>query len=82
MSKYDPLYRFLCQTIQRTVTLTFEQLERILGFALPKTARARVQWWANETGADTRHIQCKAWASAGFAAHPNLTAAKVTFSKN
>jgi hypothetical protein len=81
MSKYDPLHRFFCRAIQKTVTMTFGQMEGVLGFALPKTAKKREQWWANETVMDTRHVQCKAWMSAGFHAHPNLTAQTVTFSK-
>ena len=65
MSKYDPLYHWLhCQTT-KIVPATFSQLEMILGFNLPATARHRCEWWANETGA-TRHVQCRAWLDAGY----------------
>jgi hypothetical protein len=81
MSKYDPLCRFFGRATQKAVTMTFEQVEGILGSALPETARKREQWWANESTTATRHVQCKAWVGAGFHAHPNLTSQTVTFSK-
>jgi hypothetical protein len=68
MSVYDPLYKWLSAKSASGVTClsaTFEQIETVLGFELPETARKKSQWWANETG-DTRHVQCRAWLDAGF----------------
>jgi hypothetical protein len=65
MGKYDPLYRWLRQQGAKNVPATFSQLESILGFELPPTARGRTEWWANEAG-DTRHVQCRAWLDAGY----------------
>jgi hypothetical protein len=59
MSIYDPLYQFLCRATQTAIRMTFEQLEGVLGFALPKTAKQRQQWWGNETAAETSHVQCR-----------------------
>jgi hypothetical protein len=68
MSKYDPQYKWLCAKSARGISIvpaTFLQIEMILKSKLPSTARNNERWWANETGA-TRHVQCKAWLSAGF----------------
>ena len=65
MNRYDPLYKWLSSTSGRKVSATFDQIEAVLGFTLPRTARARPQWWANEAG-NTRHVQCRAWLDAGF----------------
>lgn len=47
--------------------MTFADIERTLGALLPKSAN-RPEWWANETGPNSRHVQCRAWLSAGFRA--------------
>jgi hypothetical protein len=68
MSIYDPLYKFLCLKSASGISIvpaTFKQIESVLGFTLPDTARNNPQWWGNETG-DTRHAQCRAWLNAGF----------------
>ncbi|HEV2132737.1 MAG TPA: hypothetical protein VGR47_00605 [Terracidiphilus sp.] len=68
MSKYDPLYNFLCAEASKgahNVPLSFEQMEVILGFFLPDTASRRSQWWGNERGS-SRHVQQNAWINAGY----------------
>lgn len=67
MSKYDPLYRFL-QDIQVNVgekTITFSEMERILGFKLPKSAYVYRQWWANSTSPQ-QHPHAQSWLAAGW----------------
>lgn len=81
MGKYHPLYQFLSRAIQRTLTLTFEELERILGFLLPATARKRQQWWGNEDTSNTRHTQRRAWLDAGFHVNVDMTNQTATFSR-
>lgn len=81
MSKYDPLYKWLLEAKGRSVTATFKELEQLLGFTLPETARERPQWWGNELSQDTRHTHCKAWIDAGFHAHPDLAKHAVVFKK-
>lgn len=39
------------------IPATFQQVERILGFVLPATARQKPQWWENNP---TRHVQARA----------------------
>ncbi len=67
MSKYDPLYKWLCAQATRKVTkipLKFEQVEAILGLVLPDTARTNPQWWANESD-PSRHVQRDALMNIG-----------------
>lgn len=65
MSQYHPLSRWLDSLLSNEIALTFQQVELILGFPLPRTARERPQWWANEAS-NTRHVQCNSWTCAGF----------------
>jgi hypothetical protein len=68
MSIYEPLFKSLCLKSaggMRTIPATFKQIEAVLGFTLPDTARKSPKWWGNENG-DTRHVQCRAWLNAGF----------------
>ncbi len=48
-SKYEPLKDYLhCrEKSERTLTLSFDDVERILGQSLPFTARVDRPWWAN-----------------------------------
>lgn len=66
MPQYEPLYRWLNGNPNQRVNATFHELEAVLGVRLPRTARNRRQWWANEHAATTKHIQCHAWLQAGF----------------
>jgi hypothetical protein len=45
--------------------MTFRDLELVLRAMLPRSAE-RPQWWANENLETTRHVQSRAWLSAGF----------------
>jgi len=68
MSAYNPLFKLLSLKSaggMKIVSVTFSQIEAVLGFALPDTARNNPHWWGNVTG-DTRHVQCRAWLNAGF----------------
>lgn len=78
MSVYAPLERRLSQADQDAVTLSFEEIERVLGRKLPQSAydeRIKRQWWANT---DT-HSQAKAWLKAGRKARLNVAENQVTF---
>jgi hypothetical protein len=64
MSKYDPLRRYLEQSLAPEIVLSFAEIEAILGGALPASARRHRAWWANEqTGS---HSHCRSWLDAGF----------------
>lgn len=64
MAKYDPLNLFLASTDDVVVTLSFAEIERLLGDMLPASARKHAAWWANET--DGNHVEARAWLDAGF----------------
>jgi hypothetical protein len=64
-SKYQPLADFLAASAISEHTLTFRQIELILGSSLPDTATHppdKHQWWAN----DRTHSQARAWLGVGW----------------
>jgi hypothetical protein len=75
-SKYDPLKAHLAGRPRGEFTLSFREMEQVLGFELPKSA-ARPQWWANVEGG--QHVQTKAWRDAGFDAFLVAGSRKVRF---
>jgi hypothetical protein len=64
MSKYAALGQFLDSQRGQQVPLSFREIEALLGFALPKSAREFPPWWANQ--ADGGHSQCRAWMAKGW----------------
>ncbi len=65
MAKYDPLESYLTRHGGEEFELAFEEMERIIGTALPASA-SRPQWWANEADPASRHVQRTAWRNAGY----------------
>jgi hypothetical protein len=63
MSKYDPLRQFLESRSAEQVPMTFADVERVLGFPLPPSAKAHPTWWSNNTGT---HVGVRAWRDAGW----------------
>ena len=62
-SKYHPLYLHLQQSEADEVKLLFDEIESLIGRALPPTARTQRAWWSNrQRGA----VQAVAWMSAGY----------------
>jgi len=66
MSKYSPITEFLNnQTAEkRDLTVSFDTLEEILGFSLPKSAHTHRPWWANEKAGS--HSHARSWIEAGW----------------
>ena len=66
-SKYEPLRAHLAGLTAdtREITLTFVELEKILGFPLPNSATKYRPWWANQTDTSNRS-QAAAWMSGGW----------------
>jgi len=78
MSKYKPLAEFLGGHAPDQWSISFDALEKTLGFSLPKAAREKAGWWSNDEEAPKPHA--KAWLDAGWRADPvDLDAARVTF---
>lgn len=62
MSKYEALARHLRGSAGR-IEVNFEDVEEILGYPLPASARRHAAWWSNSGGT---HVQSQAWLSAGY----------------
>jgi len=63
MSKYDPLASKLRSIPHGEWRTTFNSLERLLGFALPKAARTHRAWWSNN---GSNNVMTKVWLGAGW----------------
>ena len=63
--KYAPLYRHLAALTAPELRVSFAELEAILGFELPASARLYRPWWSNQKrGAG--HSHALAWQAAGW----------------
>ena len=49
-SKYQRLYTHLCSLAAKEWKVSFSEIESILGFDLPPSARLHRPWWANQGG--------------------------------
>jgi DNA-binding XRE family transcriptional regulator len=77
-SKYYPLYKFLEQSREDEVVLTFTAVESLLQSALPPSARRQRGWWSNRES--SRALQAAAWRSAGYEmSELNLEEGRVVF---
>lgn len=63
MSKYAPLKRHLEGRSTTEAPMSFTQVEQILGFRLPASARKHPPWWANTRGT---HVHAASWLDAGW----------------
>jgi hypothetical protein len=79
MSKYGNFARFLGSRDTDRVRLSFSEIEEILRFPLPASARKYRAWWAN----DRSHVEAASgWMNLGWkVASVDLSAATVTFEK-
>ena len=77
--EYRGLAEYLLSTNETRVALSYSQIEDILGFALPDTARKFKQsYWANtET-----HSYASSWMAVGYKARVDTKSDTVTFIKN
>jgi hypothetical protein len=76
--KYEPLKRHLEGVFQHgEVRLGFVEIERILGFGLPRSAHDHQAWWSNTRAG---HSHAAAWLGAGWkTAALDLAARQVSF---
>lgn len=76
---YKPLKDFLAERGDRSICLSFEDIERLIGRPLPASAKGGMsrQWWSNAAS----HSQAKAWLSLGRKAKLDLGNSMVTFSR-
>lgn len=75
--KYSALSRLLAETDADSLNLSFAEIERVLGFELPTSARRHQAWWANT---EKGHSHARAWLSIGWVTVGlSLSAGRVTF---
>lgn len=64
MGKYDPLAKHLKDLPRDEWKPSFEEIEDILGFQLPPSARRHRAWWGNSCRGN--HSQAAGWIGAGW----------------
>lgn len=64
-SKYRKLHQHLCTRGDQEWSASFSDIEAVLGFKLPASARLHRAWWGNQNGGDG-HVQSLAWTVAGW----------------
>jgi hypothetical protein len=79
VSKYDPLRDYLKKQNQRELILSFAQIEKLLGFALPRSAQ-RAEWWGDDSPEYPR-LQRQAVRDAGYDARRQPDGKTVLFRK-
>lgn len=62
MGKYDPLKGFLAEQGSQLVSVSFAELEGVLGMRLPNSKRYPA-WWSNNP---SNNPMTKVWLEAGF----------------
>ena len=67
MNDYDALRDYLMRQKQTEFVLSFEEIEEIIGAALPRAAH-RASWWDSLRSPDIQMPQREACLAAGFAA--------------
>ncbi len=80
MAKYDPLRNYLRRQKADSFELSFVEMERKIGYMLPKSA-TRPQWWAHPSDPECLQAQHKAWGEAGLDAFLIVGADRVRFTR-
>ena len=62
MSKYQPLTHYLEERRATELPMTFAEIERVLGTALPASKR-HPAWWSNNPA---NNVMTRAWLKAGY----------------
>ena len=79
--KYAPLYDHLEKLRGAEWPATFNEIEKILGFSLPDSARIHRPWWANQ-GERGGHSHALAWEMAGWKTNRvDMTGERLVFVK-
>ncbi len=79
MSKYESLSNYLASKHANELSMTFAEVEAILGFKLPNSARTHRPWWANSAHG---HVQSRGWLDAGYQSEQvDLEGEQLTFKK-
>jgi hypothetical protein len=62
MGKYSPLKEFLAKQGKELVPMSFDEIERVLGEALP-ASKQYPAWWSNNP---SNNVMTKEWIAAGY----------------
>jgi hypothetical protein len=62
-SKYFPLFQYLQSRLEKTIELSFEEIEDLLQTSLPNSAYQGKAFWSNRASGG---LQAKAWMDAGY----------------
>ena len=62
MSKYEPLRAYLDGRSTEMVPMTFGEIEKVLGFKLPRS-QVYPAWWSNNP---TNNVMTNEWLAAGY----------------
>jgi hypothetical protein len=76
-NKFDPLRDYLKNEKRDDFVLTFEEIEEIIGFGLPRSAH-RAEWWDDDTPHHPR-AQRQATREGGFSTRRLPEGMKVRF---
>ena len=80
MSRYETLTAYLSKVEQKSIRMTFEEIERILGTELPPSAFKHPTWWSNNP---TNNPRTYAWLNAGYKTmNVNIKERKLVFRKS
>lgn len=80
IGKYEPLHQYFLSQQDMRLTLSFAEIEAILGFTLPKSAYTYPMWW----NPSATHTQCLSWTKAGYRAvnvSEGIRTKRMTFEK-
>lgn len=80
MNDYDALRNYLLRQKQMEFVLSFEEIEEIIGAALPRAAN-RASWWDTLRSPDIKMPQREACLAAGFKATRMPDGQTVRFTK-
>ena len=81
VGEYQLLYKYLRDRYANRVVLTFAEIEDLLGFALPDSARLQLEWWDGGGPLTSRSAQSDSWTLASRTATVNLSARSVLFER-
>jgi hypothetical protein len=76
MGKYDALTRYLLNQKEEQLTLTFDEIEKILNFELPSAPRTYNAWWSN-----SGHQHARTWLDANYSTFSVKPGRQVSFKK-
>lgn len=79
MGKYEALGQFLKGQPTEEVSLSFSDIERVIGSALPPSAYAHRPWWSNNP---SNSAMTRVWLDAGFRTERvDMTGKKLVFKR-